>query len=97
MANIWKEVVTLAILGRTDEARTHVRGAIQLTNDMSFRPELALTRFQLAEFLPDHYPQERDEVQEHLDFAIAEFEEVKMQPSLENAKELRDGTAGQDY
>jgi hypothetical protein len=32
-----------------------------------------------------------------LDFAIAEFEEVKMQPSLENAKELRDGTAGQDY
>ena len=31
------------------------------------------------------YPGQRDEALEHLDFAIAEFEEMKMQPSLERA------------
>ncbi len=52
---------------------------------MRFRRELALTRLQFAELLLDHYPAERKDALEHLDFAINEFREMKMQPSLERA------------
>ncbi len=44
---------------------------------MRFRPETALTRLQLAELLLEHYPEERSEVLEHLDFAISEFRVMK--------------------
>jgi tetratricopeptide (TPR) repeat protein len=79
-----------AMLGRMDEAQAHYLDAIQVAADMRFRPELALTRFQLAGLLLDHYPEERDQALEHLDFAIKEFEEMKMQPSLEKAQALRE-------
>jgi hypothetical protein len=46
---------------------------------------LALTRLQLAELILEHYPQEKSDAIAHLDFAIAEFREMKMQPSLERA------------
>jgi hypothetical protein len=52
---------------------------------LRFRPELALSRLGLAELLLEHYPDERDAAIEHLDFAIAEFREMKMQPALERA------------
>ena len=52
---------------------------------MRFRPELALTRLGIAELLLDHYPAEKKDALEHLDFAIKEFREMKMQPSLERA------------
>ena len=74
-----------ALLGRADEARKHYSRAIKVATDMRFRPELALTRLQLAELLLEHYPKERAEALEHLDFAIKEFREMKMQPSLERA------------
>jgi len=79
-----------AMLGRMDEAKAHYLDAIQVAMDMRFRPELALTRFQLAELLLDHYPEERDQALEHLDFAIKEFETMKMQPSLERAQALKE-------
>jgi hypothetical protein len=53
--------------------------------EIRFRPELALTRLQLAELLLEHYPDEKKEALEHLDFAIKEFQDMKMQPSLERA------------
>jgi hypothetical protein len=56
---------------------------------MRFRPELALTRLQLAELLLEHYPEERAAALEHLDFVINEFRQMKMQPSLERALKLR--------
>ena len=34
---------------------------------------------------PKNYPEERGNALEHLDFAIGEFREMKMQPSLERA------------
>ena len=34
------------------------------------------------ELLLEHYPNEKKEVLEQLDFAIKEFREMKMQPSL---------------
>ncbi len=49
------------------------------------RAEIAVTRLELAEVLLEHYPDEKPEALEHLDFAISEFREMKMQPSLERA------------
>ncbi|HEY77765.1 MAG TPA: hypothetical protein G4O09_01475, partial [Dehalococcoidia bacterium] len=53
--------------------------------EMRFRPELALARLQLAELLLEHYLDEKKEALEHLDLAIKEFQDMKMQPSLERA------------
>jgi tetratricopeptide (TPR) repeat protein len=79
-----------AFLGRPDEARKHYRKAIKDCTEMPFRPELALTRLQLAELLLEHYPKERAEALEHLNFAIKEFQDMKMQPSLERALRHKD-------
>jgi tetratricopeptide (TPR) repeat protein len=77
-----------AFLGRPDEARTYYAQALDVTGRLRFRPEIALTRLQLAELLLEHYPEEKAEAMEHLDFAIGEFQDMKMQPSIERA--LRD-------
>ena len=74
-----------ALLGRPEEARTHYQDALKVATEMRFRPEVALTRLQLAELLLEDYPDERAEALEHLDFAIGEFRDMKMQPSLERA------------
>jgi hypothetical protein len=52
-------------------------------------PEIALARLQLAELLIEHYPDEKAEALEHLDFAIGEFR-MKMQPSLDRALKQRE-------
>jgi len=74
-----------ALLGRSDEARQYYQEAMEFCTETKFRPELALTRLQLAELLLEHYPDEKKEALEHLDFAIKEFQDMKMQPSLERA------------
>jgi tetratricopeptide (TPR) repeat protein len=79
-----------ALLGRYDEARQYYLEAIKVCTEMPFRPELALSRLQLAELLLEHYPDEKKEALEHLDFAIKEFREMKMQPSLERALRHKD-------
>ena len=77
------------MLERYQEARKHCHEAIKVCTEMPFRPELALSRFQLAELQFEHFPEERTEALEHLDFAISEFDEMKMKPSLEKALGLR--------
>jgi hypothetical protein len=73
------------------DARTVRRGsrllgsALEVCTKVRFRPEIALIRLGLAELLLEHYPNERDTALDHLDFAIAEFQAMKMQPSLERA------------
>ena len=79
-----------ALLDRYDEALQYYQDAIRVCTEMPFRPELALTRLQLAELLLEHYPDEKKEALEHLDFAINEFREMKMQPSLERALRHKD-------
>jgi len=79
-----------AFLGRPDEARKYYQEAIKVCTEMRFRPELALTRLQLAELLLEHYPDKKKEALEHLDFAIKEFQDMKMQPSLERALRHKD-------
>jgi tetratricopeptide (TPR) repeat protein len=79
-----------ALLGRPDEGRTYYQKAIKDCTEIKFRPELALTHLQLAELLLEHYPKERAEALEHLDLAIKEFQDMKMQPSLERALRHKD-------
>jgi tetratricopeptide (TPR) repeat protein len=74
-----------ALLERYDEARKYYYEAIKVCTDMRFRPELALSRLQLAELLLEHYPKEKSEAIAHLDFVIPEFRDMKMRPSLERA------------
>jgi len=74
-----------ALLGKPAEARDYYNQALEVCAKIRFRPEIALTRLGLAELLLDHYPDERPAAIEHLDFAIAEFRAMKMQPSLERA------------
>jgi len=74
-----------ALLDRHEEARKHYKEAIKVCNGMKFRPELALTRLQLAELLLEHYPAERAAALQHLDFATSEFRDMKMRPWLERA------------
>jgi tetratricopeptide (TPR) repeat protein len=79
-----------ALLDRHEEARKYYKEAIKVCTGMKFRPELALTRLQLAELLLQHYPKQRAEAVEHLDFAISEFRDMKMQPWLERALRHKD-------
>ena len=74
-----------ALLGRYEEARADYQEALRVSTEFRFRPEVALTRLQLAELLLEHYPAEKKAALEHLDFAVKEFREMKMQPSLERA------------
>jgi tetratricopeptide (TPR) repeat protein len=79
-----------ALLGRQNEARAYYLQALDVSERVRFRAEIALTRLELAELLLAHYPDQRAEAVEHLDFAIREFREMQMQPSLERALRHRD-------
>jgi hypothetical protein len=72
-------------VGQIQQARARLAAGLEMCRRTRFRPEVAVIRLDLAELLLDHYPDERDAAIEHLDFAIAEFREMKMQPALERA------------
>jgi tetratricopeptide (TPR) repeat protein len=57
-----------ALLGQYEEAREHYQEAIRICTEIRFRPELALTRLQLAKLLLEHFPEERTDAIAHLDF-----------------------------
>ena len=73
------------LLGEREEARAHYEHAFEVCERMRLRPEKALTALGLAELLLGGSDAEQAEAQPHLDFAIAEFQEMKMQPALERA------------
>jgi len=79
-----------ALLGRPGEARACYDQALGVCTKLRHRPEIALTRLDLSELLLEHYPDERATAIEHLDFAIGEFRDMKMQPSLERALRHRE-------
>jgi hypothetical protein len=79
-----------ALLGDPQAARVHYHKALELMGKIRHRPELALTHLELAELLLKHYPDERAEALEHLDTAITELRDMKMQPALERALSHRD-------
>ncbi len=73
------------VLKQPEESEARYESALELAENLGLRPEAALSRLGLAELFLDHYPDERDAAIEHLDFAIAEFRDMKMQPALERA------------
>jgi eukaryotic-like serine/threonine-protein kinase len=77
------------LLGEPKKARDFYETALASVTNIRFRPEIALTRFEIAQLLLDHYPAERADAIEHLDFAIGEFREMGMTPALEGATKLR--------
>ncbi len=64
--------------------------ALQTASHVRFHPVLVLTCFQLPKLLLEHYLREWAEALEHLDFAIAEFRDMKMQSSLERVLRHKD-------
>jgi DNA-binding NarL/FixJ family response regulator len=74
-----------ALLGDPQSARMHYDKALEMMGKIRFRPEIALAHLEMAELLLDHYPDECAEALEHLDFAITELRDMRMQPSLERA------------
>jgi predicted ATPase/class 3 adenylate cyclase len=77
------------LLGDPAAARAHFATALDVASRLGDRPETALTRLAIARTLFDHYPDEREDAREHLNFALAEFQAMKMQPALEEAMRLR--------
>ena len=73
--------------------------ALQTTSHVRFHLVLVLTCFRLPKLLLEHCPWEWAESLEHLDFAIAEFRDMKMQLSLERALRHNEGciTSGKHY
>ena len=76
------------LVGRLAEARDAYEQALAVCQKVRFRPELALIRLDLAELLMNSYPSERARAVELLQAATAEFEAMRMQPSLSHALEL---------
>jgi DNA-binding CsgD family transcriptional regulator len=90
LVNVARLIGRAAVLsGELDAARKHYTQALEWATAIRHRPEVALTRLELAELLLASYPSERPEALEHLDFAVAEFGAMRMQPGLERAVELQ--------
>jgi serine/threonine protein kinase len=78
-----------AVLGDTKDARARYDEALDACTRMRLRPEKALTALGLAELLLGGDESEQTEARSHLDLALAELAELKMQPSLERALGLK--------
>jgi class 3 adenylate cyclase len=77
------------LLDDSAAARAHFATALDVAAKVGDRPETALVRLAIARTLFEHYPDERAEAVEHLNFALGEFQAMKMQPALEEAMRLR--------
>ena len=76
--------------GEPQQALEHDRRGLEAAEQVGFRPEVALIRLGLAELLLDHHLEQREQALEYLDCAIAEFQAMQMQPSLERALSRRE-------
>jgi DNA-binding NarL/FixJ family response regulator len=80
-----------ALAGDRTAARAYYLQALEAAGRIRFHPELALTHLRLAELLlegrDDHA---QSEALEHLDAAIPELQDMRMEPGLERALALRE-------
>jgi DNA-binding CsgD family transcriptional regulator len=82
------------LLGDLASARAYYAQALESAGKIRFRPELALTHLHLAELLLKEADDAvRPEALEHLDVAIPELRDMKMQPAFERALALRETLA----
>lgn len=77
------------LLGKPERALHCYERALAQATEMCFRPEVALARLALAELLGTKFPASRQSARDHLEFAIAEFDAMKMSRSLERALALQ--------
>jgi tetratricopeptide (TPR) repeat protein len=75
------------LVGDRTAARAYYAQALESAGTIRFRPELALTHLRLAELLQKDEA-EPSEALEHLNLAIPELRDMKMQPALERALAL---------
>jgi DNA-binding CsgD family transcriptional regulator len=79
------------LLGDLAAARGYYAKALEAAGKVRFRPELALTHVRVAELLlREADDPARSEAWEHLNIAIPELRDMKMQPALERALVLKD-------
>jgi DNA-binding NarL/FixJ family response regulator len=77
-------------VGDRAAAHAYYVQALDAAGKIRFRPELALTHVSLAELLLHEGSETaRSEALEHLDLAIPELRDMKMQPALERALALK--------
>ena len=77
------------LLGDPAAARKLLETALEVAGRVGDRIETALAHFGLARVLFEHFPDDRAEAAEHLNFATREFQAMKMQPALEDAMRLK--------
>jgi DNA-binding CsgD family transcriptional regulator len=82
-----------ALLGRYQDARNYFARAIEFCERVGYRPELALTRLDLAELILTHFPREQAEARRHIDQAVPELEAMSMQAAWQRALQLRGGVS----
>lgn len=75
----------VAVTGDRARARGYYEQARDVSTRMRRRPEGALAALGLAEVLIAGNEAEQADAQPHLDFAIAELQEMRMQPALQRA------------
>ena len=93
LANVARLLGRAAVLcGEPDAARKHYARALEWATAIRYRPEIALTRLEVAELLLANYPSERSAALSHLDTAIAELQAMHMRPDLERALRLQNVT-----
>jgi ATP/maltotriose-dependent transcriptional regulator MalT len=79
------------LVGDRTAARAYYAQALEVAGKIRFRPELALTQLRLAELLLEEAGDiARSEALAHLNIAIPELRDMKMQPALERALALSD-------
>lgn len=76
------------LLGDREGAYTYYQQALEVAGRVRFRPEIALIHLQMAELLLEDRAEARAEALAHLEFATAEFREMKMGPALGRAIRL---------
>jgi ATP/maltotriose-dependent transcriptional regulator MalT len=83
-----------ALIGDYTAARAYYAQALDAAGKIRFRPELALTHVSVAELLVKEADDAaRSDALEHLELAIPELRDMKMQPGLERALALRENVA----
>jgi non-specific serine/threonine protein kinase len=75
-----------ALIGDFTAARRQYALSIERCQRIRYRPELALSRLDLAELMFDHFPDEHQVALEQLRSAVSELEAMHMQPALERAR-----------
>jgi DNA-binding CsgD family transcriptional regulator len=76
------------LVGDRAAARAYYLQALDAAGKIHFRPELALTHLRLAEVQLEEDAAPSTAL-EHLDLAVPELQDMKMQPALERALDLR--------